>query len=141
MKKTTFEDFQPVLYSKPITEKGHIYTDGSHSINYSFILTRLIQEAGRWCERFASDLFIDWRSVEWAIDDPYKATEQVDDTGMREKHWLFGFREDGVDHSDFIFSRYASGREYGPREYRKLCKLTLRVAGDDTWLILQEVQR
>ena len=35
--------------------------EGKWEINTSFILTRLIQEAGRWCESFASDLFVQWK--------------------------------------------------------------------------------
>lgn len=31
---------------------------GGWRINYSSILSKLIQEAGRWCEHYASDLFI-----------------------------------------------------------------------------------
>lgn len=47
---------------------GTIIENGSYSnaenkwdINYSSILTKLIQEAGRWCEHYASDLFVLWK--------------------------------------------------------------------------------
>ena len=42
-----------------ITETGSYNPlEGKWEINYSSILTRLIQEAGRWCEYYASDLFV-----------------------------------------------------------------------------------
>lgn len=76
---------------------------GVWSVNNSSILTRLIQEAGRYCDRFASDLFIDWKGVEKWIENP---TER--------KVWMFGFRRDGVDHDRYVLT------EHNKREYRSL---------------------
>lgn len=56
-------------------------------INYSDILTKLIQETGRWCEKYASDLFIDWEYL-------LKAMEKPDFIGGQ---WIFAMRADGVD--------------------------------------------
>ena len=61
-------------------------------INYSTILTRLIQEAGRICEFYASDLFIHWRSIVDALEDG------TIESGSR----LFGFRKSGVDEAGSI---------------------------------------
>ena len=57
-------------------------------INYSSILTKLIQEAGRWCEYYASDLFVTWK---------YNIDKKLDDGTMDTDQLVFGFREDGVD--------------------------------------------
>ena len=53
---------------------GTIRENGSYSpskgkweINYSSILTKLIQEAGRWTERYASDLFLGWRLMKFLV--------------------------------------------------------------------------
>lgn len=74
-----------------ITETGSSECDmgGKYkwSINYSSILTRLIQEAGRWCEHYASDLFILWREVDRYIENC--KTENC--------QFVFGFRDSGVD--------------------------------------------
>lgn len=66
----SIEDFKHSEFCEPaIVANGNfnVHLDGneaSFNINTSSILTRLIQEAGRWCERFASDLFVSWRSIE-----------------------------------------------------------------------------
>ena len=62
---------------------------GKWEINYSSILTKLIQEAGRWCEHYASDLFIIWK---------YNIDKKLDDGTMDTERFVFGFRKDGVDH-------------------------------------------
>ena len=61
-------------------------------INYSSILTKLIQEAGRWCEYYASDLFVTWK---------YNIDKKLDDGTMDTDQLVFGFREDGVDHKEW----------------------------------------
>ena len=60
-------------------------------INYSSILTKLIQEAGRWCEYYASDLFIMWYDIDEKLDNGTMDTEQ----------FVFGFRKNGVDHKEW----------------------------------------
>lgn len=66
--------------------------EGKWKINYSSILTKLIQEAGRWCEHYASDLFIIWK---------YNIDKKLDDGAMMTEQFVFGFREDGVDHKEW----------------------------------------
>lgn len=70
-----------------ITETGSLQY-GKWEINYSSILTKLIQEAGRWCEHYASDLFILWNCN---IEQPLKADMITTET------FVFAFRESGVD--------------------------------------------
>lgn len=66
--------------------------EGKWEINYSSILTKLIQEAGRWCEHYASDLFIIWK---------YNIDKKLDDGTMDTERFVFGFRKDGVDHKEW----------------------------------------
>ena len=54
-------------------------------------ITKLIQEAGRWCEYYASDLFITWHDIDKKLDDGTMCTEQ----------FIFGFRNNGVDHKEW----------------------------------------
>lgn len=109
---------------KPIVNSGYIdsYT-GKYSVNYSSILSRLIQEAGRYCEEYASDLFIDWESVLLYIDGASCESES-------EKMFLFGFRKYGVDHDNFVFSR-VENCEYLEYEYRSLWRLDVKTGRNE----------
>lgn len=94
---------------------------GKWGVSYSPILTRLIQEAGRFCERFASDLFIDWKGVEEWMNDP---TER--------RVWMFGFRRNGVDHDAYVLTGH------NEREYRSLWILECECDGENITMMLWE---
>lgn len=131
MKQAT--DFRMDGYYGTIEASGYwSQSQGHYDINTSSILTRLIQEAGRYCERFASDLFISWSSVEERIRD-------IDD-GENDT-FLFGFRQDGVDHNDFVLCRAENERCYGSFEhnYRSLWRLDLSAAGNELTMTLGRV--
>lgn len=83
-----------------ITETGH-YNMSEHKweINYSSILTRLIQEAGRWCERYASDLFVQWK---------YKIDEKLENGTLETDTFVFAMYNNGVHHKEWY-----SERKYG----------------------------
>ena len=63
MDKTNMDGFKKTCFGKTIEADGQIIC-GKPSINLSSILTVLIQEAGRWCRSYASDLFIYWSSLQ-----------------------------------------------------------------------------
>lgn len=116
-KKTyTYDDFKVNDYAyKPIEAEGRWDTyRNCYSVNDSDILTRLIQEAGRYCEHYASDLFIDWEYVQAAVHSGDNTT------------FLFGFRQMGVDHAAFVFSRYNESGYSARHEYRSLWRLDIR---------------
>lgn len=93
---------------------------GVFDLNYSSILTRLIQEAGRWCEYYASDLFIDWKIIE----------KELENADLENTCHYFGFRKNGVDHLPFILSRLNNGES---REvYRAIWKLEVIVENTDS---------
>lgn len=58
------------------------------NINYSDILTKLIQYAGKYCEHYASDLFIIWK---------YNIEDKLKDRNLESFTLRLGFRESGVD--------------------------------------------
>ena len=66
--------------------------EGKWEINYSSILTRLIQEAGRWCESYASDLFVQWK---------YKIDQKLDNGTLYTNTFVFAFRDSGVDSEEW----------------------------------------
>lgn len=61
-------------------------------INTSSILTRLIQEAGRWCEHYASDLFVQWK---------YEIENGLDNGTLETDTFVFAMRDSGVDHKEW----------------------------------------
>ena len=131
MKEYGFEDFEPNVYAyKPIVEKGRrSHYSGEYEINASGILTRLIQEAGRFCESFASDLFTDWKGVE----------NRISAGGEISEKYLFGFRQFGVDHADYVFSRYEMEGDNARHNYRSMWRLSVSANGEEITLILGRV--
>lgn len=98
------------LVSYPLkkeTGNGFDLCDSSKAdINYSDILSFLIRQAGKICKKFASDLFIDWESVERFLH-----SEEND-----HRRFLFGFREYGVDHNSFVVLKINNPSMYGSIE-------------------------
>ena len=81
------------IISGTITETGSYNPlEGKWEINYSSILTRLIQEAGRWCESYASDLFVQWK---------YKIDQKLDNGTLYTNTFVFAFRDSGVDSEEW----------------------------------------
>lgn len=115
MSKTTINDFKEIRNAQHITESRQQLSRDFNGINYSDILTKLIQEAGRWCKNHASDLFTDWINIQ----------KQIEDRTLETGSYLFGFRENGVDHDKYIFSRYKS--QGAPYEYRAIWRLDITV--------------
>lgn len=88
----------------------HIVRGGKviNNINMSSIWTALIKEAAR-CQSYASDILIDIDSVREKLE----AENPVDFT------YYFGFRDNGVDHEQFIRNRQSG-------KYRIIMALNVR---------------
>ena len=81
------------IISGTITETGSYNPlEGKWEINYSSILTCLIQEAGRWCESYASDLFVQWK---------YGIDQKLDNGTLYTDTFVFAFRDSGVDSEEW----------------------------------------
>ena len=121
------KDFSRIAYgTKTIEAEGRDF-----SINYSSILTKLIQECGRLCESYASDLFIDWNIID----------EKLQEKTMETSTYLFGIREMGVDHNPFVLSRYNNSGCHAKYEYRKIYRLDIIVDGDSIRMELYEIDK
>ena len=109
-----------------ITANGRYlaYRD-SVDVNDSAIWTRLIQEAGRKCDDYASDLLIDYGSYKRDLPEFVKNKEN--------HQWLFGFRPMGVDHTEFI--------ERSDRKYFSLFNLNLIIEDDELGFFKLELRR
>ena len=123
----TLNDFSKIKMNATITEaQGR-----SAEINTSSILTKLIQSAGRFCESYASDLFISWNSMLRDME-----------RGVLKETYLFGMREAGVDHDTFILHRYNQNDISAHYEYRQMWRLYTNV-DENGWITmgLYEVQK
>ena len=93
-------------------------------LNYSDILTKLIQYTGRYCESYASDLFIIWK---YCVEDKLKNPD------LESYAIWFGFREMGVDHDvstdedRIVVRKHLKENSY---YYRKVAKLIVAIEGD-----------
>jgi hypothetical protein len=100
-KDEIIKDLQAALRGE-ITETGtYNRIENKWEINYSSILTKLIQEAGRWCEYYASDLFILWESI----------VKKLDDGSMSSSSYVFAFRESGVDGNSW-YANHSEDEDY-----------------------------
>ena len=116
MNKTAMDGFIKTNFGEILEADGQIIC-GKASINTSSILTKLIQEAGRWCRSYASDLFIFWSSLQ----------KQVEEGSIESSSHLFGFRETGVDDESSIFHKYANYGYIPAHEYRAIWRLHINV--------------
>lgn len=117
----TINDFKPIR-TEVLETSGeltvNLFTgERTVGVNYSSILTRLIQEAGRICEFYASDLFIYWRSIVDALEDG------TIESGSR----LFGFRKSGVDEAGSILYWRNETIRALPDHYYAIWKLDIDV--------------
>lgn len=78
-------------------------TDG----NYSSILTKLIQDTGRFCLHYASDLFILWDTAITFLGQVCVWGGAPEEIGF-----AFGIREDGVDDAGTVARNLAKGPRY-----------------------------
>lgn len=99
-----------------------------YAINYSSILTELIQAAGRWCESYASDLFIDWQTVDQILQKPHEDGRET---------FMFGFRQMGVDSNTYV--QYRREENQLNAIYRALYILTIEFAngGSNITMLLE----
>lgn len=116
----TINDFKPIN-NEVLETFGEITVnlftgERTVSVNYSSILTRLIQEAGRICEFYASDLFIDWRSI----------VEALEDGTIESGSYLFGFRDSGVDEAKSVLYWY-NETSHGCDQYTAIWRLDIDV--------------
>lgn len=114
--------------NKLASEKGRI-----GNINMSGIYSKCINAAGRWCERFSSDLLIDVKTIDEYIGTP--------SDGPETRIFGLGFRESGVDHNSFLMARiretidHATRYCYPERTYRKIYAVV--VNKDKTELVVE----
>ena len=100
------------IYENDVREsmRTGAWLDGLRDCNFSREWSRLINEAGRWCESYASDILIDFEAIKAYLERLASGEESEG------REFWFGFRQMGVDHLAFIQSR--TEREYASHVYR-----------------------
>lgn len=121
-----------MLY-EPIYAHGYWHEDRWH-INYSSIMTALIQIAGTYVDFYASDLLHTWN---------YKIEKHFSDPEWKGNTIYIGFREMGVDD-------YEEGNDYnciemnkkenGHYYYRRIVKLETMIVKDEITMQLSHIQ-
>lgn len=136
--RITIDDFK--MGSVLFTAEGywvnanHYYNgiseEGKFDINYSNILSFLIQKAGSICKHYASDLFITWNYIQDKLKDSHYKGDKI----------LFGFREMGVDSNGFVLSRCNNyGIEDMNDEIKELYVLDIKV--DEDFYMTMELRK
>ena len=100
------------IYENDVREsiENGAWLDSLRDCNFSSEWSRLINEAGRWCESYASDILIDFESIREYLN------SLANGETMESREFWFGFRQMGVDGLSFIESR--TEREYASHVYR-----------------------
>ena len=100
------------IYENDIRESfsNGAFVSEIQNCNFSSEWSRLINEAGRWCESYASDILIDFESIKAYLERLKNGKESEG------REFWFGFRQMGVDGLSFIQSR--TEREYASHVYR-----------------------
>ena len=104
--------------------------EGRWDINYSSILTKLIQSAGKYCKHYASDLFIDWKAVDALLN----AGEPINETK------IFAMRDMGVDHKEYYEIKKSKPDIYGSESYHEVWKLEIVTEGSDITMTLELIE-
>ena len=109
------------IYENDIRESfsNGAFVSEIQNCNFSSEWSRLINEAGRWCESYASDILIDFESIK-AYLERLKNGEESEG-----REFWFGFRQMGVDGLNFIQSR--TEREYASHVYRAIWRWSFTV--------------
>ena len=107
------------------------------SINTSGILTELIQNAGRFCQSYASDLFIDWESIQG-----YLNKLVYNNNNNTSELFIMGIRKNGIDGIRFTYSRAADFHKNDTSMYdyySKIYALRIDVDNNDVKITLKDI--
>ena len=113
---------QYLLNAHEKTEKIKATAEGTgrNNINLSSIADILIENVGRFCERYRSDFIISWDVVRQIIDEP--VSEDTLDIVA------FAIRKDGVDSNGFLTCRldeHSRQPGYSSAYYRRIYTLSI----------------
>lgn len=100
------------------------------NVNISSILTRILQEAGRFSEAYTSDVLYDLDTLRTLAGNEYPLDEDIDEI------YTFGIRRHGVDGNNFVMSRLIdtmrplSSYLFAESQYRKILAVRVTAKAD-----------
>lgn len=105
-------------YDRKIKSVGNVFMSPTRGkltcdINTSDIFSELIQAAGLGCEYYASDMYIELKSIDNAVENCENCVRYI------------GIRDSGVDGNSFIKCRLQNAATYGTNNYIKLYRLEI----------------
>ena len=116
-------DYKPIINAYKRQKKtldecySYLSPNTSVNINISSIIDAVIKNAGRFCERYASDILFDLNTLNDII-------KNYDPTSPAEHIICFGIRKNGVDGNSFLESRIENDFRNNPYRiseyYRKI---------------------
>ena len=100
-----------------INETSAFWNDKNecYDVNMSSIYSFLIQEAGRWIERYSSDILYGFKNI----------NEFLSENGAFEYTEYFGMRENGCDHFSYIKNNLIDNK-YQSTYYRKIYAVQMK---------------
>lgn len=113
-------------YGEKITCEGQLITDyfaenGQRTnVNYSDIVTELVQAAGMLCEYYASDIVYDIKDLENYIDN------------IREEIMFIGIRSNGCDGLNYVISRF---KNHDTKDYIRLYRLETSIPDESHFCV------
>ena len=116
-------------YKDKIVCEGQLITDyfaenGQRTnVNYSDIVTELVQAAGTLCEYYASDIIYDVKDLENCINN------------VREEVLFIGIRDSGCDSTNSIKCRLENSSTYGNNNYIRLYRLETSIPDESHYRI------
>lgn len=96
-----------------ISGKASPLTPYKFDMNLSKLATKLIQDTGRFCENYASDLLLTWTNIERAIS-IYETPKSI---------FCVGIKSDGIDENAAILNAIKSPK--ARYKYRKLYAIVI----------------
>ena len=107
-------------------------SERKYDINWSEIMSALIKEAGAKCDRYASDVYIELKSID----------EELSSGAINCPIRIFGFRDSGVDGNAYVTARLESPEVYGTDCYKSIWMLKTSFS-DETFkeLITMDLRR
>ena len=97
-------------------------------VNISDIMTHIVHDVGRFCEHYASDVFINHDSL-------MKKLDNLPENNQTEYTW-FGIRESGVDDISYILCNMNNqSPEYISQYYRRLYCVKMHIESENTIVV------
>jgi len=113
-----------------LREHGYMATEhGMTAINMSSIYTKIIQDVGRFAERFASDVLYELENIRSLCENAYPLEQDIDEI------FVMGIQKDGVDGNNSLMNKLVQTQRgpldsyvYAELAYRRILAVRVQVS-------------